>query len=258
METFAMNKLLFAAVLIVFAAAFSWGQPANAQEGQVKAAPVDFRACTFRDGKGMKDLDKVSEKFRAYANKHDFDYAAWALIPQFQSAVPYDVGWLGAWPSNEAFGVSMEKWMSTGKDVAGEFNSVMDCGSRHELAMWVPVTAADSSPEEGVLMISRCSLRDDNTEADAYQAHIKFGNHMRGLGSMASSWLFYPTMGTGDIDYDYYHAVAFYRYSDMGAAMELYSNGGGYAMANKTVNQVSECSTPIVFDALSVRAFDER
>ena len=107
-------------------------------------------------------------------------------------------------------------------------------------------------------MISRCSIKDGKNEADAYQAHIQFGNHMRGLGSMASSWLFYPTMGTGDVDYDYYHAIAFYRYSDLGAAMELYSNGGGYQKELEVLEPVTECQTPIVFDALSVRAFDER
>ena len=74
-----MNKVIFAAAT---AAVLSMGAPsALAQDGQVKAAPVDFRACTFRDGKGMKDLDKVSEKFRAYANKNDFNYAAWVLGP---------------------------------------------------------------------------------------------------------------------------------------------------------------------------------
>jgi len=250
-----MKKVMSA---VATAAAIVWGAPALAQEGQVKAAPVDFRACTFMEGKGMKDLEKVSENFRAYANKHDFDYAAWLLVPEFASAVPYDFGWLGAWPSSEAFGVSMEKWKSTGKELAADFAEVMDCGGRHELAMWVPITAPESSPEEGVLMISRCSLQDGKTEQDAYQAHLAFGSHMRGLGSMASSWLFYPSMGTGDIDYDYYHAAAFYRYSDLGAAMELYSNGGGYQAAQKMLFPVVECQSPIVFDALSVRAFDER
>ena len=159
-----MKKVMSA---VATAAAIIWGAPALSQEGQVKAAPVDFRACTFQEGKGMKDLDKVSEKFRAYANKHDFDYAAWLLVPEFANAVPYDFGWLGAWPSNEAFGVSMEKWKNTGDELAAEFDEVMDCGGRHELAMWVPITAAESSPEEGVLMISRCSLREGKTEQEA-------------------------------------------------------------------------------------------
>jgi hypothetical protein len=255
MEVSAMNKVLFAAA---FAAATVIGLPVLAQDRQVKAAPVDFRACTFREGKGMKDLDKVAEKFRAYANKNDFSYAAWALIPEFANAVPYDFGWLGAWPSSEAFGVSMEKWKTTGRDLAAEFAEVMDCGDRHELAMWVPITAPESSPEEGVLMIARCTLKEGKSDQDAYRAHLAFGKHMRGLGSLASSWLFYPTMGTGDIDYDYYHAAAFYRYSDLGAAMELYANAGGHEAARKLLDPVSECRAPIVFDAISLRAFDER
>jgi hypothetical protein len=250
-----MNRFISAAA---FAAACVSGVQALAQDGQVKAAPVDFRACTFHEGKGIKDLNKVAEKFRVYARENDFNYAAWALVPEFATAVPYDFGWLGAWPSSEAFGISMEKWKATGGGLAEAFAEVMDCGDRHELAMWVPITAPESSPEEGVLMISRCTLKDGKSDRDAYQAHLAFGKHMRGLGSLASSWLFYPTIGTGEIDYDYYHAVAFYRYSDMGAAMELYANGGGHDAAQKLLDPITDCQTPIVFDALSLRAFDER
>lgn len=251
-----MHKHFFAAAMSTL---LSLGASIGlAQEAALKAAPVDFRACTFRDGKGMKDLDKVAEKFRAYANKNDFNYAAWTLVPQYHRAVPYDVGWLGSWPSNEAFGVSMEKWKSSGDGLAEEFDAVMDCSGWHELAMWVPVMASGSTPEAGVLMIARCTLNDGKTNRDALNAHIAFGNHMRGLGSMAQSWLFYPTLGTGVIDFDYYHAIAFYRYSDMGAAMELYTNGGGYQQAEKVLRPVSHCEAPVVFDAYSVRAFDER
>ena len=251
-----MHKQFLTAVIV---AVFSIGATvAHAQKPALKAAPVDFRACTFRDGKGMKDLEKVAEKFRAYANQHDFNYAAWTLVPQYQRAVPYDVGWLGSWPSNEAFGVSMEKWRNTGTGLAEDFDAVMDCSGWHELAMWVPVTASGSTPEAGVLMISRCTLNEGKTSRDALNAHVEFGNYMRGLGSMAQSWLFYPTLGTGAIDFDYYHAIAFYRYSDMGAAMELYTNGGGYQQAEKVLHPVSDCEAPVVFDAYSVRAFDER
>lgn len=51
---------------------------------EVTAAPVDFRACNYREGKSKKDLDKVSEKFRKYASKNDFDYAAWTLVVELQ------------------------------------------------------------------------------------------------------------------------------------------------------------------------------
>lgn len=252
MESFVMKKLILAAVL---AATLTPGVAAIAQEGTVKAAPVEFRACHYRDGKDAGDLDKVIERFRAYADENNFNYAAWTMVPQYQTGVDYDVGWLGAWPSSSAFGISMERWMASGGELAASFDEVLDCSGRHEMALWVPVTAQESTPEDGVLMIARCSLLEGKTTDEAYRAHIAFGNHMRGLGSMASSWLFYPTLGAGAIDYDYYHAMAFFRYSDLGAALDLYANGGGYAERARTVDKVASCMTPMVFDVESVRGF---
>ncbi|KAA1187650.1 hypothetical protein F0M18_19800 [Pseudohalioglobus sediminis] len=250
-----MNKTLVS--ILTFLVAATCGVSVHAQQSGPRAAPVDFRACDYQSGKGAKDLQKVVERFRTYANENKFNYAAWIMVPQFQNGQNYDVGWLGAWPNSEAFGVSMERWMSEGAEMAAAFDAVLDCSARHEMALWVPINAPRSTPESGVLMISQCTLHDGQSTEDAYRAHVEMGDHMRGLGSMASSWLFYPMLGTGDIDYDYYHAVAFYRYSDMGAAIELYANGGGYKKARETVEKVAHCSAPTVFDVTSVRAFDE-
>jgi len=62
----------------------------------------------------------------------------------------------------------------------------------------------------------------------------------------------------GDSDVDYYHAAAFYRYSDMGDTMEMYVNRGGAENRAKNIDPVASCQTPTVYDALSVRASDER
>ena len=232
---------------------------ALAVEQESKAAPVDFRACNFRSGKGMKDLDKATAKFRAYANKNDIAYSAWTLTPQYHNGAGFDVGWLGAWPDGDAYGVSIEKWRSTGRDVAAEFNEVMDCSGRHELALSLPINAAEGTPEDGVLMFYQCSLHDNMTLNTAYKAHLDAGTVMKGKGSLAVSWMFQPALGAGDaFDFDYYHVVGFSRYSDMGATMEMYANGGGMQAQQKILGEISSCETPVVFDALSVRARDER
>ena len=113
-----MNKLLAVLVFVVWAAAVG---PAFAMEWTTSAAPVDFRACNFRDGKSMADLDKVSAKFRDYAKKNDLAYSAWVLVPEYQTGVDFDIGWLGAWPDSGAFGVGMEAWKSSGKQLQAEF-----------------------------------------------------------------------------------------------------------------------------------------
>ena len=251
-----MKKVLLAAAITIFAAASSLGQLAAAREGQAKAAPVDFRACNFNDGKTIKDLDRVTAKFRDYANKNDFDYAAWTLFPEYQNQSSFDFAWLGAWPDSEAFGVSMERWKTTGRSLYAEFAEVMDCRSNHQLAMSLPINAPEGSPEDGILMFYACDLEEGNSLDDAYAAHLSLGTVMKGMGSLAVSWMFQPAIAGGDVDY--YHVVGFYRYSDMGATMELYANGGGIQQFAKHLGGVSSCKTPTVFDAVSVRARDER
>jgi hypothetical protein len=44
----------------------------------------------------------------------------------------------------------------------------------------------------------------------------------------------------------------------MGATMEMYANGGGRQTQQEILGKVSSCETPVVFDAVSVRAHDER
>jgi len=254
---FSMKKQLVAAAVVCLASV-GWTQSALAVEKAPKGAPVDFRACNFREGKTMKDLDKVNAKFREYANKGDFAYAAWVLTPQYHDGAGFDLGWLGAWPDGESFGVSMERWAAPGNEVASAFNQVIDCSLRHEMAASLPINAPESTPVNGVVMFYQCSLNDGKTLDDAYAAHLESGQAMKAKGSLASSWFYSPAVGAGDIDYDYYHVVAFSRYSDMGATMEMYVNGGGKQAQQEILGSISSCQTPVVFDALSVRDRDER
>ncbi len=249
-----MNKLIFAAVIT---AVIGMGAPALAQNGQVKAAPVDFRACDFHEGKGMRDLERVTGLFREWANQNDVQYSAWTLFPEYQHTLGFDFGWLGSWPSADAFGVSMERWKTSGREVYAEFAEVMDCRSSHQLAMSLPINAPEGTPEDGVLMFYACNVEDGKSLDDAYAAHLDLGQAMKSMGSLAVSWMFQPAIAaSGDVDY--YHVVGFYRYSDMGATMELYANGGGIQEFRKHLGGVSQCRTPTVYDAVSVRARDER
>lgn len=244
-----------------------WGQSALAETETSKvgmarpwgvAAPVDFRGCNFREGKTMADLDAVAAKFREYANKSDFDYAAWIIAPQYHSQSGFDVGWLGAWPNGESFGVSMEKWMSTGRALQAEFAEVMDCSDHHEMAMSLPINAADSTPQDGVMLVYECSLQDGKTLDAAYKAHLDWGTAKKALGFLDNSWMFKPAAGVHDLDFDYYHIVVFYRYSDLGAAMEVYANGGGMEKRDQIYAGITDCGMPDIFDFHSVRDRDER
>lgn len=249
-----MNCKVILAVLTTFLIAAGWVSSASAA---AKAAPVEYRACHFRDGKTMKDLDKVTAKFRDYAKKADSGYAAWTLTPQFQTDLPLDVAWMGAWPDAEAFGVSMERWMKEGGELMKEFAEVIDCGNRHLLAASYPINAPDGVPEDGMWLFAACDLNDGVSIEQAYAAHLEAGQVMKAMGSLSTSWMMVPGIGAGPNDPDYYHALVFYRYSDLGASLEMFLNKGGQQKRNAILNKVSSCETPVLFDAVSVLAHGE-
>ena len=103
-----------------------------------------------------------------------------------------------------------------------------------------------------------CNLNEGVSIPTAYAAHLKAGEVMKAMGSLSTSWMMVPAMGAGPNDPDYFFALAFYRYSDLGATAEMFINGGGQEKRGEILDKVSTCSTPVLFDAVSVRAHDER
>jgi hypothetical protein len=246
-------------VVLIAASLVSAGWVSSAAAAPRPAgAPVDYQACHFRDGKTMKDLDVVTAKFRTYANKLDTGYAAWTLTPKFETDLDLDVAWMGAWPDSKAFGVSMERWMKEGGALRAEFNRVMDCSSRHIMTVSLPINAPGGVPDDGMWLFSACNLNDGVNIDQAYAAHLDAGQVMKAMGSLSTSWMMVPAIGAGVNDPDYYHALAFYRYSDLGASLEMFVNEGGQQKRDAILNKVSYCATPVLFDAVSVRALDER
>lgn len=251
-----MNRL-FSAAATVLMLSLGWQPSSVSAADAVKANPVDFRTCNFREGKDMLDLQPALVNFRNYAKQKDTGYAAWMLIPELHSESGFDFGWLGAWPDGIAYGVSMERWKKKGNAVAAEISTVVDCSSHHEMAMSRPINAPDGTPEDGVVLFYSCNLNDGKAIEDAYKAHLEFGQTMKAKGSLSVSWFYTPAAGAGAESPDYYHVVGFYRYSDLGDTMEMFVNRGGVKIRQELIDPVATCRTPNVYDAISVRAHDE-
>jgi hypothetical protein len=52
----------------------------------------------------------------------------------------------------------MDKWAASGRGLQAEFDQVIDCSSRHELALSLPINAPEGTPADGLLMIYQCTL----------------------------------------------------------------------------------------------------
>lgn len=248
-----MNRLC-AIVIAVMAVSMGWAQSTLAQQDENRGVPVEFFSCNWQKGKDMGDLDKVAKKFEDWADKNDSGYSAWILTPQFHDGLDFDVGWMGSWPNSSAFGKSQDTWNADGREMAAEFATVVDCSVRHQMATSVPVSAPDGPPGDGVVLFSACSLQEGKTPQDALAAHRKVGGIMQDMGSEASSWLFYPGMGAGNHDFHYWSVIAFNNYAELGAATELYVNGGGWQKSMMILGAVAHCGSPTAFDAQLVRA----
>lgn len=229
--------------------------PAQAQDDQARANPVEFFACNFMKGKGMKDLTKVADNFSTWSIANDGNYSAWILTPQFHDELlTFDVGWLGSWTDGNAFGKGQDAWQADGGKVAAEFAKVVDCSVSHELASSVEITAPAGVPGDGVVMFAQCTLNEDSTMMESFAAHKEMGAAMASMGSKSRSWLFYPGLGAGNVDFHYWQVISTNNYTELGAVLESYTNGGGFQKSQALLDPIVSCASPTVFDVQQVVA----
>lgn len=212
--------------------------------------PVDLYSCTFKEGKGMADLDKLDARFKKWAEKNDKGQSAWRIAPILRgNNEPFDVGYLGSWNSGAEMGAGMDAW-GAGGDLLAEYEATIDCS--HVLTASAEINAPNGPPENGIVWFSSCTLAEGSTHEDAFAAHKATSAAMREMGGKAQSWLFYPSLGFGDIEFDYYSVVSFNSMSELGEGWEMYYNKGGWKKA-QAAEQVTSCDSPRVYSAKSVR-----
>jgi len=234
--------------------ALGWALPATAQDDNNLALPVHFMACNYRDGKNMKDLDKVLEDFKRYATRHNSKYTAWMLIPQYHDDPDmFDIGWLGTWPDAVTFGESQDRWFTTGRELAAAIDQVVDCSLRHELISSQVLYAPTGPLADGVLIFSQCTLKEGKTLKDALKAQRQVARAMEEMGSPASSWFFQPGLGAGNVDYDYWRVVGFNNYVGLGVAVENFYNRGGRERTLEIIGSVASCTSMTTFHARQIR-----
>lgn len=245
-----MMRPILAAVLTVAVAVSTWTQQALAQ-GDSGPSPVEAYFCNLQEGKTMKDVMQVADRFAKWADKNDPDYSAWILTPQFAhlAAAPHVI-WLGSNPNGNSMGAGTEKWMTTGNDLQADFDKVVTCGL-HGLASSIEINAPDGPPGDGVVMFTQCNIAEGSDWSKAVDAHKTYSAAMRSLGAKNSNWLFFPMLGgMENRDFDYWGVATFNSWSDFFAAYEIYVSGGGWQKAMEALQGVASCEigTPSVWD----------
>lgn len=251
-----MHKLWKMVVTVSAVSGLAWAAPAVSEENEAVVSPVELFACTFKEGKGHGDLEKINEKFAKWSKKKDPGYSAWTITPQFRTNDgEFDVGWIGSWQTGSGMGKGLDSWMSDSEGLGKAYGEVIECS--HSLVSSVAINAPDGPPNDGVVWFSSCSLNEGKNHNQAFEAHKQLAAAMRQMGGKGRSWLMYPVFGFKDADFDYYSVVAFNNYEELGEAWHLWTNGRGYEKHGPGLMSVVTCDSPRVYDARLVVGNDQ-
>ena len=199
---------------------------AVAQDEDDSAAAVEIYTCSYADGKGSADLDKVTAKWNKWADGQDVtDYSAWILTPFYSSPEQdFDVIWLGVTETGTGMGNIQDKWLSNRGTLGEEFDSVTPCDS-HSMSAAVQFKAPPKREDRSsiVLDFSDCTVGDGkHFSTDVAPALKAWGEYLEGHGSTAGVWAFFPVYGGGGEKFDFKYVESHGNYSEQGADFDNY------------------------------------
>ncbi len=205
--------------------------------------PVEMWTCSFRDRQDRGDLDRAINRWTDWMDETgQTGYAAWLITPHyFNSDIKFDVGWLGAWTDFKTMGTGHDQYLGGAQDIQDAFEKVLDCDTH--IGVWAVAVAPPMGPPEknGVVNFSSCKVAEGSTAENAYAAHVKWSKWLRGMGSKLNQWAFFPGLGSGKWDNDYYAVTGYNNNAEMGATMQMVSDNEGWKKAAELFGGVAEC-----------------
>lgn len=227
-----------------------------AEDDGMLVIPVELFACTYNDGMGSEDLDKVIAKWNAWADKSGIDdYSAWTLTPYYYGPEQeFDVIWLGAGKDAVALGRAQDAYLATNDGLVAAFDEVLSCDAHANMAsINFKAPPEGATPANSVLTFSDCSYEDDATFDALGEAMGKWSQHMSDGGSNAGVWHWYPVYGGGGEEFDFKWIEAFENFADLGADYESFGNARGFETYREVLSDLVSCDSSRAYLAQSRR-----
>jgi hypothetical protein len=220
------------------------------------ASPMEMYACTYNDGKGPADLDDAIEKFNDWADDQEIeDYSAWTLVPFYSSAEQeFDVLWFGAADTARALGRVQDVWLSTGSEQAAVFADVMDCDTHSAFSVLTMKEPPEREDDYNfVATFSDCSVAEGMTFDDLYGPLREWGKYKAEHGSTAGQWVFFPSFGGGNEDFDFKWVTTASSFEALGADWDQF-NESGWEKANEMFRGKVSCDSSRAYVATTRRS----
>lgn len=217
-----------------------------AQDDDILVIPVELFACKYNDGKGSADLDKVIDKWNAWADKEGIDdYAAWTLTPYyFGSEQDFDVIWLGAGKDAVALGKAQDAYMGEKAGLHAAFNEAISCDAHSNFAsIRYKASSKAATPGNSVLAFSDCKFKEGADSAALGAAMGEWSAYLTNAGSETTIFHWYPAYGGGGEKFDFKRIQVYQNFADLGADYERFGNGRGYETHGKLLGHLIDCDS---------------
>ena len=227
-----------------------------AQDDGMLIIPIELFTCTYNDRQGPDDLDKVIDKWNAWADMNGTDdYAAWTLTPYyFGPDQEFDMIWMGAGKTAVALGQAQDDYNANDEGLIDDFAEVLDCDSHSNFAsVNYKAPPEGATPASSVLTFSDCKYREGATFSAVSAAMAQWSQHLSDEGSVAGVWHWYPAYGGGGEEFDFKWLQAHENLADLGADYDRYATGGGFRTRGRLLNHLIDCDSSRAYVAQSRR-----
>jgi len=250
-----MRKILVSALAGVLTV-FVGSGVALAQDEGSKVIPVEIFTCSFRDGKGMSDIDAAVEGWNGYMDDNDVDsYAAWTLTKAYYGPEQdFDMIWLGAWTDGNAMGTGTDMTNATGGAYIEPFLAALECDNHINVASINYKLPDAGGINDGVIAISNCNFEHGKRYSDVSAATGKWADALTEAGSASAIYHWFPIYGGGGEDSpDFVWATSYPDYAALGADYERMGNGQMFMQSSALFADLLDCDVTRVYDAKSRR-----
>lgn len=227
-----------------------------AQDDSMRIIPVELFSCSYNDQKGPGDLDKVIDKWNAWADKKGIeDYAAWTLTPYYYGPdQEFDLIWLGAGKDAIALGKAQDAYLAEDAGLRAAFNDVLSCDAHVNFASFnFKAPPKGKTPENSVLTFSDCTYKEGASWSALAEAMGDWSKHLESQGSTTGIFHWYPAYGGGGEDFDFKWLQSYANFAELGADYERYGNGGGVNISSRLFNHMLDCDSTRAYLAKSRR-----
>lgn len=235
--------------ILLFSVSFNIFSDDHVQQAPV-LFPLETLQCNFNGNKDIDDLNKIKDEWNDFVqDNEDVSYASWIITPMFRSASDFtnDIAWLGVSPNWTAFGKAYDAWYDKAGDIAAKFDRVYTCDTQQLFAAQI-IRQTESNSNNGIMMVSNCSLMNDATLVDIAMADQKWNAYLDSQDSEGTIVKWYPGPGTPtNLEYSFKYVTLTPSMEAWGESSESFVNAGGLMKQQEIYGSLLSCDSARIY-----------